>query len=73
MLTERHFKGTFHWPKGIRTAVTLTFDLDCPTAAWITGIHAVRKPAYRHLAHPAPPEEEGQGDFAPAAASRALR
>src|SRR4029077_19637656 len=26
MLTERHFKGTFHWPKGIRTAVTLTFD-----------------------------------------------
>ena len=26
MLTERHFQGTFFWPTGYRTAVTMTFD-----------------------------------------------
>jgi len=26
MLTERHYQGPFHWPKGYRTAVVMTFD-----------------------------------------------
>src|SRR5215469_18145611 len=26
MPTERHYQGAFHWPKGYRTAVVMTFD-----------------------------------------------